>query len=57
MELNEAIESLKKSLERGDSISKSKNWSGGNFKSEAVRVVLAALSTPPTAQTEAERNK
>lgn len=45
--LQQAIESLQKSLDDGDKVMASKSWSGGNFKSEAVRIVLAHLATPP----------
>lgn len=44
MTLAEAIESLKKSLAKGDEMMKSETWSGGNFKSQAVRTVLDHLA-------------
>lgn len=43
MTLEEAVESLKKSLKRGDELMKGNTWSGGSFKSQAVRVVLDAI--------------
>jgi hypothetical protein len=45
--LEEAIESLKKSLARGDGLMKSETWSGGGFKSCAVRKVLEFVSRIP----------
>lgn len=43
MSLAEAVVSLKQSLARGDEII-SGDWSGGSFKSKAVRIVLDALA-------------
>lgn len=41
MTREEAIESLKTSLARGDETMNSTTWSGGSFKSDAVRLLLA----------------
>lgn len=43
MTKEEAIISLRKSLQNGDALMKSQTWSGGDFKSEAVRVLLAEI--------------
>lgn len=43
MKLEEAIESLKADLAKGDAIMQSETWSSG-FRSRAVRTVLAALA-------------
>lgn len=44
MTIEEAIESLKKSLAKGDAMmgpNSSGNWSGGSFKAQAVRTLIA----------------
>lgn len=38
----EAVASLEKSLASGDELMKSFTWSGGNFKSQAVRAIIAS---------------
>lgn len=43
MTKEEAVASLRKSLQEGDALIKSQTWSGGGFKSEAVRVLLAEI--------------
>ena len=45
MKLEDAIASVNQSLERGDKLCQTTGWSGGNFKSDAIRTVLAALET------------
>ena len=40
MTREEAIEHTKKSLAEGDATMKSKTWSGGGFKAEAIRLSL-----------------
>ena len=40
MTIREAIDSLLASLEQGDKLMSSKTWSGGNFKSEAIRLLI-----------------
>lgn len=44
MNTDEAIESLRQSLAEGDKLMKSETWSGGGFKSAAVRQLIAAAS-------------
>ena len=56
MTLNEAIESLKKSLARGDEIMQSETWNNG-FKSQAVRIVLAALEKSEKISLETLKNR
>lgn len=42
---DQATESLRQSLANGDKAMSSKTWSGGDFKSEAVRRVLAVQNS------------
>lgn len=44
MRISEAVESLKKSLAHGDELMKSETWSGGDFKSQAIRTILIAYA-------------
>lgn len=43
--MDQATESLWQSLSDGDKLMSSKTWSGGNFKSEAVRRLLAVQNS------------
>lgn len=42
MTIDEAIKSLNDSLAHGDALMDSETWSGGYFKSQAVRTLLSA---------------
>lgn len=43
MTKEEAIASLRKSMQEGDALMRSQTWSGGSFKAEAVRILLAEI--------------
>lgn len=45
MSTDQARESLQRSLADGDKVMSSKTWSGGDFKSEAVRRILAVQNS------------
>lgn len=54
MTLAEAIASAQKSLDQGDKMGGGPNWTGGGFKSEAIRTLLAQYADTDCQHTETQ---